>query len=151
MVVVSTVPIPYRFIAMMQERNRLFAYPLERLADEIRATGFQCSCCGTCCTRSVNGHIFLLDRDVTDVKKIDPNAFEPAPDPEFCDQNGMLYVSGYAIRMKNASSLNVIGASISVKWENEIRSYPLTKNLMLRIGALHSFLNLKNLNSFICL
>jgi len=103
MVVVSTVPIPYRFIALMQERNRLFAYPLERLAGEIRATGFQCSCCGTCCTRSVNGHIFLLDRDVADVKKIDSDAFEPAPDPEFCDQNGMLYVLGYAIRMKNDS------------------------------------------------
>jgi uncharacterized protein len=103
MVVVSTVPIPYRFIALMQERNHLFAYPLERLAGEIRATGFQCSCCGTCCTRSVNGHIFLLDRDVADVKKIDSDAFEPAPDPEFCDQNGMLYVSGYAIRMKNDS------------------------------------------------
>ena len=65
MVVVSTVPIPYRFIALMQKCNRLFAYPLELLAGEIRATGFQCSCCGTCCTRSVNGHIFLLDHDVT--------------------------------------------------------------------------------------
>ena len=94
-------PIPYRIIALMQERNRLFAYPVERLAGEILAAGFQCDRCGTCCTRSVNGHIFLLDHDVTEVKKIDPTAFEPAPDPEFCDQNGILYVSGYALRMKN--------------------------------------------------
>jgi hypothetical protein len=125
MVVVSTVPIPYRFIALMQKCNSLFAYPLERLAGEIRATGFQCSCCGTCCSRSVNGHIFLLDRELADVKKIDSDAFEPAPDPKFCDQNGMLYVSGYAIRMKNASSLNansgeMVGASTSVKWRKII-------------------------------
>ena len=38
---------------------------------------------------------------LTAVKTIDPDAYEPAPDPEFCDQNGMLYVSGYALRMKN--------------------------------------------------
>jgi hypothetical protein len=46
-------------------------------------------------------HIFLLDRDVAEVKKIDPGAYEPAPGPEFCDQNGMLYVSGYALRMRD--------------------------------------------------
>jgi len=97
----SLFPIPYRIIALMQERNRLFAYPLDLLAGEIKATGFRCTRCGTCCTRSVNGHIFLLDYDVAEVKKIDPAAFEPAPDPEFCDQNGTLYISGYALRMKN--------------------------------------------------
>ena len=96
-----TVPIPYRIIALVQERNRLFAYPLERLAGEIKAIGFGCSGCGTCCSRTINRHIFLLDRDVAEVKKIDPTAFEPAPEPEFCDQNGTLYVSGYALRMKN--------------------------------------------------
>lgn len=95
------VPIPYRIIALMHERNRLFSYPLEFLAGEIKKAGFQCTSCGTCCTRSTNGHIFLLDHDVIEVKKIDPVAFEPAPDPEFCDRNGMLYVSGYALRMKN--------------------------------------------------
>ena len=95
------IPVPYRIIALMQERNRLFAFPLEHLADEIRAAGFRCTHCGTCCTRTMNGHIFLLDHDVAEVKKIDFAAFEPAPDPEFCDQNGTLYVSGYALRMKN--------------------------------------------------
>jgi hypothetical protein len=98
------VPLPYRIIALMQERNRLFAYPLEQLAGEIRATRFRCERCGACCTRAVNRHIFLLDHDVADVKKIDQCAYEPAPDPEFCDQNGMLYVSGYALRMKNDAS-----------------------------------------------
>lgn len=35
------------------------------------------------------------------VKTIDPAACEPVPNPEFCDQSGMLYVSGYTILMKN--------------------------------------------------
>jgi len=95
------VPLPYRIVALMQERNRLFAFPLEDLAEEIRATGFRCNACGTCCTRAVNNHIFLLDHDVAELETIDPAAYEPAPDPEFCDQNGRLYVSGYALRMKN--------------------------------------------------
>ena len=94
------VQIPYRIIALIQERNRLFAYSLERLAGEIKATRFRCSCCGTCCTRNINRHIFLVDRDVAEVKKIDPAVFELAPDLEFCDQNGTFYVSGYALRMK---------------------------------------------------
>jgi Fe-S-cluster containining protein len=101
MVSASGIPIPYRIIALMQERNRIFGYPLEHLAAVISTTGFRCTCCGACCTRAVNGHIFLLDHDVAEVKKIDPGAFRPAPDPEFCDQNGTLYVSGYALRMKN--------------------------------------------------
>ena len=94
------IPLPYRIIALMQERNRLFAFPLEDLAEEIRTAGFRCNRCGSCCTRAVNEHIFLLDHDVAELKMIDPAAYEPAPDPEFCDQNGRLYVSGYALRMK---------------------------------------------------
>ena len=100
----SGISIPYRIIALMQERNRLFAFPLERLAIEIWGTRFSCDCCGKCCTRAVNKHIFLLDHDAAEVKKIDCGAYEPAPDPEFCDQNGVLYVSGYALRMKEDGS-----------------------------------------------
>lgn len=95
------VPLPYRIVALLQERNRLFAYPLERVASDIWSARFRCTSCGACCTRAVNNHIFLLNRDVETVKTIDPDAYEPAPDPEFCDQNGMLYVSGYALRMKD--------------------------------------------------
>lgn len=97
----AEIPIPYRIIAMMQERNRLFAFPLEQVAGDIWSSRFQCTSCGACCTRKINNHIFLLDRDVERVKTIDPDAYEPAPDPEFCDQNGIMYVSGYALRMKN--------------------------------------------------
>jgi len=97
---VKNIPIPYRIVALIQERNRLFTYPLEQMAGDIWSTRFRCTCCGACCTQEVNNHIFLLDRDVETVKTIDHDAYVPAPDPEFCDQNGMLYVSGYAVRMK---------------------------------------------------
>lgn len=103
MALFEDIPVPCRIIALVQEQNRLFAFPLKDLAYGIQATGFQCDCCGKCCTKEVNGHIFLLDHDVTELIKIDPTAYEPAPEPEFCDQNGMLYVSGYALRMKNDS------------------------------------------------
>lgn len=35
------------------------------------------------------------------MKAIDPAALEPAPAPEFCDQNGIFYVSGYALRTQD--------------------------------------------------
>ncbi|MFA5221116.1 MAG: YkgJ family cysteine cluster protein [Methanoregula sp.] len=97
-VTVSLIPIPYRILALMQERNSLFEYSAQRLSGIIKEIGFRCDGCAQCCTRAFNGHVFLLDRDVTAVKKIDPAALEPAPRPEFCDQNGMFYVSGYALR-----------------------------------------------------
>jgi Fe-S-cluster containining protein len=97
----TQVPIPYRILALVRERERLFACPQDQLADRIRATGFRCTCCGACCTRAVNRHVFILDREVTKALSIDPAALEPAPDPEFCDQKGMMYVSGYALRTQD--------------------------------------------------
>jgi hypothetical protein len=72
MVSASGIPIPYRIIALMHERNCIFEFPVEHLAAEIKATGVRCTRCGTCCTRAVNNHIFLLDRDVVELQKIDP-------------------------------------------------------------------------------
>lgn len=100
MVIVSLIPIPFRIAALTAEKNALFEYPSDRLAGVIRDVGFRCTACAKCCTRAFNGHVFLLDRDVATVKEIDPNALEPAPDPEFCDQNGSFYVSGYALRVR---------------------------------------------------
>jgi Fe-S-cluster containining protein len=97
---VSLIPIPYRIAALTQERNSLFEYPVERLGGIIKEIGFRCTSCAKCCTRSFNGHVFLLDRDVTAAKALDPFALEPAPAPEFCDQNGIFYVSGYAVRTR---------------------------------------------------
>ncbi|OPX64879.1 MULTISPECIES: YkgJ family cysteine cluster protein [unclassified Methanoregula] len=96
-----SVPVPYRIIALMQERNRLYSCSPEHLAAGIRASRFRCAGCGACCTKAVSSHIFLLDRDVEAVQAIDPAAYVPAPDPEFCDQDGTLYVSGYALRMRD--------------------------------------------------
>jgi Fe-S-cluster containining protein len=87
-----------RIAALTQERNRLFEFSTKKLAECIKEIGFRCTSCAKCCTRVFNGHVFLLDRDVTVLKAIDPAALEPAPAPEFCDQNGIFYVSGYALR-----------------------------------------------------
>lgn len=97
----SLVPVHYRLAALTHEKDALLAYPQERLAGIIKDIGFRCTACAKCCTRSFNGHVFLLDRDVTAIRRIDPSALEPAPDPEFCDQNGIFYVSGYSIRIKD--------------------------------------------------
>ena len=100
-IAVSLLPIPSRIALLSTEREELSRYPLERLAGIVRDVRFRCTSCGRCCTRAFNGHVFLLDRDVAVVRKIDPDALEPAPDPEFCDQNGILYVSGYALKVKD--------------------------------------------------
>lgn len=65
---VPDVPIPYRIIAMIQERNRLFTFPLEHLAGKVCETRFRGDCCRRCCTHTVNGHIFLLDHDAAELK-----------------------------------------------------------------------------------
>ncbi|MDD1720229.1 MAG: YkgJ family cysteine cluster protein [Methanoregulaceae archaeon] len=96
----SPVPIRCRISALVQERNRLFGYPMERLAEEIRSTRFECTGCGACCTRAVTGYIGLSDPEAVRLMETCTEALEPAPDPEFCDQDGILYVSGYAVRTK---------------------------------------------------
>ncbi len=101
--IVSFIPLPYRIMALVQEQNRLFGFPMERLAGIIREQGFRCRCCGNCCTRSVNGHVFLLDHDLSLIRRIDPHAVEPAPGPEFRDDSGTYYVSGFALRSKGDS------------------------------------------------
>ena len=91
---------PTALLPSRQKKHALFDYPIERLAGVIKDVGFRCTACAKCCTRAFNGHVFLLDRDVTAVRAIDSHALEPAPDPEFCDQNGTFYVSGYALRVR---------------------------------------------------
>ena len=103
-IAVSLTPIPLRIAALVRERNSLLEYPVERLAGVIQEIRFRCTSCAKCCTRAFNGHVFLLDRDVTSVRAFDPAALEPAPSPEFCDQNGIFYVSGYAVRTRDTAS-----------------------------------------------
>jgi len=98
---VSLIPIASRIAAKERELSMLLAYPEERLAEIIKEVGFHCDCCSRCCTRAFNGHVFLLDRDVAMARELDPESVEPAPYPEFCDQNGTFYVSGYALKAKD--------------------------------------------------
>ena len=98
---ISLIPVPLRIDTVSRELSELSAYPDEKLATIISEVGFHCILCGKCCTRVFNGHVFLLDRDATAIKAIDPDALEPAPFPEFCDQHGMFYVSGYALRAQD--------------------------------------------------
>jgi uncharacterized protein len=98
---VSLIPIPSRIAAVERELSDLLAYPQERLASIIHDVGFRCDRCGRCCTRAFNGYVFLLDRDVAIAREIDPASVEPAPFPEFCDQKGTFYVSGYTLRVKD--------------------------------------------------
>lgn len=83
------------------EIGALHDYPDADLVRIIREVGFSCTCCGRCCTREFNDHVFLLDNDAEQMKAIDPAALMPAPYFEFCDQNGMFYVSGYALRTQD--------------------------------------------------
>ena len=98
---ITLVPIPERILKDEKEIALLLAFPTERLASIVHEIGFSCTCCAQCCTRSFNDQVFLLDRDTTVVREIDPAALEPAPLFEFCDQHGVFYVSGYALRAKD--------------------------------------------------
>lgn len=90
-----------RIISLQEERAALEAFPLDDLTGIIRDVGFCCELCGRCCTRRFNGHVFLFPDEVDRIRAIDPTALEPPPVYDICDQNGVLYVSGYTIRSKN--------------------------------------------------
>lgn len=95
---ISLTTIPGWLAADEKELTLLRAYPVVRLAKIVQEIGFSCTCCAQCCTRAFNGYVFLLDEDTTKVKEIEPAALEPAPGYDFCDQHGIFYVSGYALR-----------------------------------------------------
>lgn len=95
------IPLSTRITSAEQELADLLAFPPEKLAAIIRKVGFRCTGCSRCCTREFNGHVFLLDEDTAAAREIDPGSIEPAPDPEFCDQNGIFYVSGFSLRARD--------------------------------------------------
>ena len=90
-----------RIRCLREEAEDLASYSKEELVRIIREVGFSCNGCGQCCTSSYNGHVFLLDADLPGVREIDPDALIPAPDFEYGDQFGTLYVSGYALRVRD--------------------------------------------------
>jgi len=92
--------IPQKIEELSRELEELSGFPEEKFTWIIRDVGFSCTCCGRCCTREFNGHVFLLDDDVERCLRIDAGALIPAPDFELCDQHGNFYVSGYALRCR---------------------------------------------------
>jgi len=81
-----------------EERDALLKYPVGELAAIIRDVGFSCDLCARCCTQAFNGHVHLLDDDAGWLVAHEPAALEPAPFFDFCDQDGILYASGYTVR-----------------------------------------------------
>jgi Fe-S-cluster containining protein len=90
--------------ALRRELEALSAYPLEELAAIIAEVGFSCTCCGLCCTRQFNGHVFLLGDEAERIRRARPDALLPAPFFELCDQHGRFYVSGHALRTQDDGS-----------------------------------------------
>lgn len=90
---------PEAELAVLQrELSLLREYPKEKLAAVIRDVGFSCTCCGRCCTKAFNGHVFLLAEDTRRLREFAPEAMMPAPDFPYSDPQGTFYVSGYALR-----------------------------------------------------
>jgi Fe-S-cluster containining protein len=96
----SRLPAPFlsRIRKLQEERAALGAFPIDELVTIIREVGFSCDLCGRCCTREFNGHVHLFPEEAERIRTIDPEALEPLPVFDFCDQNGVLYVQGYTIR-----------------------------------------------------
>jgi Fe-S-cluster containining protein len=89
-----------RIRALEKERAALEEFPFEKLVNIVREVGFTCDRCCLCCTRQFNGHVFLFPEEAEKIRVMDRRALEPPPVFDFCDQNGMLYVSGYTIRTR---------------------------------------------------
>lgn len=91
-------PIESRLAEVREELEGLNSFPDSEFVSIIKELGFKCELCARCCTKEFNDHVFLLDADLAVIRKIDSNAIVPAPYPEFCDQKGRFYVSGYALK-----------------------------------------------------
>lgn len=91
-------PFPLLLASRRMELAALHTYPASELATIISEVGFRCQYCARCCTREFNGHVLLLDEDTLRIRASEPEALEPVPVFDFCDQHGTYYTSGYTIR-----------------------------------------------------
>jgi Fe-S-cluster containining protein len=81
------------------------SFPVKRFMDIIRDVGFECDCCGKCCTSEFNDHVFLLDEDARRIiEKAGKGHLRPAPYFDLCDNLGRFYVMGYALKIKNGDN-----------------------------------------------
>jgi Fe-S-cluster containining protein len=104
LVIVARPSIEEQILDTRKELHDLLEYPIEKLCEIIKEVGFECDLCAKCCTSEFNDHIFLLDKEVTRIRKLSSDELKPAPYFEFCDNNGTFYVSGYALRTKEDGS-----------------------------------------------
>ena len=84
-----------------EELNGLKMYPKKAFIDTVKDVGFNCDLCGRCCTGEYNDHVFLLEDDADLIRSIDPSALMPSPYFDVSDQNGVFYVVGYSLRIKD--------------------------------------------------
>lgn len=84
-----------------EEIQRILSFPDEKFIGIIREVGFECDCCGKCCTSAFNDHVFLLDDDAARIiNALGCDFLRPAPYFDFCDNLGRFYVIGYALKNK---------------------------------------------------
>jgi len=50
-------------VELEAELALLKKYQKHDLEEIIKEIGFSCTCCGKCCTKAFNGHVFLLAED----------------------------------------------------------------------------------------
>lgn len=104
MIIVARSSVEEQILAARKELKDLLAYSDEQLCRIIKEVGFECDMCAKCCTNEFNDHVFLLDGEVTRIRKLAPDILKPAPYFEFCDNSGTFYVSGYALRTREDGS-----------------------------------------------
>ncbi len=81
------------------------SFPDDQFMDIIREVGFECDCCGKCCTSEFNDHVFLLDEDAARIIETAGKEYlRPAPYYDLCDNLGRFYVMGYALKTKNGDN-----------------------------------------------
>lgn len=109
---ISKAVLQKRLSGLEEERALLEEYPAKEYAEIVRETGFSCTCCGRCCTKEVNDHVFLLDEDVRRIRPVHPDVLVPAPYFEACDQNGRFFVSGYALKTQDGNLCTFLNESM---------------------------------------
>lgn len=121
--------VQYRIDQLLCEQHAVRDYPDEQFTAEIMAIGFACKRCARCCTKACKGHAFLLDGDVSFVRRLCPGALIPSPFFEYCDQYGRFYTGGYILRTRTDGTctfLDKIQCAIYQNRPSSCRMYPFT-------------------------
>jgi len=98
-------------INIEKEIKCIESFPDDHYIKIVHEAGFECDCCGKCCTSEFNDHVFLLDDDAAGIIGTPGRDFiRPAPYFDVCDNLGRFYVMGYALKTKpNGDCIFYIG------------------------------------------